>query len=155
MGQRIGEASAFVSCHIHSSVSGKVLDVISMPDQLGRYVQHVVIENDGEDEKDFLNPVSEPLSLSSEEIKNLTKEAGLAGMGGATFPTFVKLSPPAESKFDTFILNGAECEPYLTSDHRLMLEKTEAVVIGTAMFKKAANATNAWIGIEKNKPRCH
>ncbi len=152
MGQRIGEAGGFVSCHIHSSVSGKVIDVKPMMDPLGRYVPTVIIENDGKDDKEYMDEHEDFMALSQEEIKNISREAGLAGMGGATFPTFVKMSPPPDKKIDTFILNGAECEPYLTADHRLMLEMPEEVAAGTALFTKGYGEARGWIGIENNKP---
>ncbi|MFP4459280.1 MAG: electron transport complex subunit RsxC [Candidatus Zixiibacteriota bacterium] len=152
MGQKIGEAGAFVSCHIHSSVSGKVKAIKDMLDPLGRYVPTVVIENDGKDTPEYLEKHEDPLSLSKEDIKNISREAGLAGMGGATFPTFVKLSPPPEKKIDTFILNAAECEPYLTADYRLMIEMPDEVIDGSLMFAKGYDTEKAWIGVEKNKP---
>jgi len=152
MGQKIGELSAFVSCNIHSSVSGQVFKIEKMLDALGRYVDHVIIDNDGKDTKEYLPEHENPLELTAQEIKTIAGEAGLAGMGGATFPTFVKISPPDNKPVDTIILNGAECEPYLTSDHRLMLEMAEDVIIGGLLFMKAMNASKLYIGIEKNKP---
>lgn len=152
VGQKIGEASAFVSAPIHSSVSGVVREVKEKLTPSGE-VKCVVIESDG------LNELHESVvskgdieSLSAEEIKNIIKEAGIVGMGGAGFPTHVKLSPPPDIKIDTIILNGAECEPYLTADHRLMLENPQDIIYGLKAMMKATSVEKAYIGIEDNKP---
>ena len=101
---------------------------------------------------DGIKPQGNLEQLSSEQILNIIKEAGIVGMGGATFPTHVKLSPPPGKDIDTMILNGAECEPYLTSDHRLMIERPEDVVFGLMAFMKVLNVKKGFIGIENNKP---
>ncbi|MFZ5352960.1 MAG: electron transport complex subunit RsxC [Bacillota bacterium] len=152
LGQKIGEAKGFVSSPIHSSVSGKVIAVEPRLHTGGTAVC-VVIESDmqnslyeGVEAKGSLE------SLSSDDIKNIIKEAGIVGMGGAAFPTHVKLAPPPGKNVDTIILNGAECEPYLTADHRLMLEQADKVVFGLQALMKAMNVKKGYIGIENNKP---
>jgi electron transport complex protein RnfC len=153
IGQKIGEAKGFVSVPVHSSVSGKVIAVEPRLYSGGTAVPCIVIESD------MLNTISDEVvpkgdlaALSPEDIKNIIKEAGIVGMGGATFPTHVKLSPPPDKNVDTVILNGAECEPYLTSDHRLMLEHPEDVVFGLQAFMKTLGVKKGYIGIETNKP---
>lgn len=153
VGERIGEPQGFVSAAVHSSVSGTVKAINMIPNAPGGEVQAIVIESDGLNEvHTSIKPVGDFESLSSEEIINAIKEAGIVGMGGATFPTHVKLSIPPDKKVDTFILNGAECEPYLTSDHRLMLESPEDIVYGLRAMMKATNVETGYIGIEDNKP---
>jgi len=152
-GQKIAEAAGFVSANIHSPVSGKVKAIDRIPHFLGSHSQAIVIENDGEDTPaEELEPHPDWQSLSPEEIKNIVAEAGIVGMGGATFPTHVKLSPPKEKPIHTVILNGAECEPYLTADHRLMLENPDEIVEGALIIKHALGAERVIIGIENNKP---
>lgn len=153
VGQKIGEAKGFVSAPVHSSISGKVLAIEPRLYSGGMAVTCVIIESD------MQNTVSAEVSakgdlsgLSAEDIKNIIREAGIVGMGGATFPTHVKLAPPPDKKVDTVILNGAECEPYLTADHRLMLEYPEDVVFGLQALMKALGVKKGYIGIETNKP---
>lgn len=152
-GQKIGEAKAFVSAPIHASISGKVTAVEPRPHPGGGMVMSVVIESDGKDEAfEGIKP-SKPLAeLTPDEIKNLIREAGIVGMGGAGFPTQVKLSPPPGKTIDTIIVNGAECEPYLTADHRLLVEKPDDVVLGLEAIMKATGVKNGYIAIEENKP---
>lgn len=153
VGQRIGEAKGFVSAHVHSSVSGIVKEIAMRPAAGGNEVLSIIIESDGKDEvHPSVTPKGSIESLSGKEIINIIQEAGIVGMGGATFPTHVKLSPPPEKKIDTIILNGAECEPYLTADHRLMLETPENVVDGLRAMMKAVGVNKGYIGIESNKP---
>jgi len=148
VGQRIGEPQGFVSSPVHSSISGQVKEIAVKP-AIGVCV---VIESDGLNEVDpSIAPKGELSSLSSKEIIDIIKDAGIVGMGGATFPTHVKLSPPPDKKIDLIILNGAECEPYLTADHRLMLEQPNDIVFGLKAMMKAVNVENAVIGIENNK----
>ncbi|WP_270941419.1 electron transport complex subunit RsxC [Romboutsia lituseburensis] len=152
VGQKIGEQQGFVSCNVHSSVSGKVI-AIKECEVAGGTGVCVVIENDFLEEKhESVKPKGELENLTKEEIVSIIKEAGIVGMGGATFPTHVKLSPPPDKNIDVVILNGAECEPYLTADHRLMLENPEDVVFGLRVFMKALNVKKGYIGIEVNKP---
>lgn len=152
VGQKIGNATSFVSAPVHSSVSGIVKEVATKP-ILGGKTTCVVIESDG------LNTISEEVvpkgdisDLTGQEILEIIKEAGIVGMGGAGFPTHVKLSPPPNKPIDVVILNGAECEPYLTADHRLMLESPEEVIYGLKALMKVLNVKTGYIGIESNKP---
>lgn len=152
VGQKIGASDAYVSAHVHSSVSGTVIDVRRQFTAYGFDVC-VIIENDGlETIDESVLPKKEYQSYRGEEIIAFIKEAGIVGMGGAGFPTHVKLSPPKEKVIDTIILNGAECEPYLTCDHRLMLEDSHSIVQGLLILMHALNVKNAYIGIENNKP---
>lgn len=153
LGQKIGEPKGFVSAPVHSSVSGKVIAIESRPHPGGGKVLSVVVQSDGLDTIDeSIKPKGELDELTADDIKGVMKEAGLVGMGGAAFPTHVKFSPPPEKKIDTIILNGAECEPYLTADHRLMLERPEDVVFGLRAMMKAMGVEKGYIGIEDNKP---
>ncbi|MFO7890275.1 MAG: electron transport complex subunit RsxC [bacterium] len=153
MGQVIGKSSKFVSAVCHASVSGTVKAVEERPHPLGTKVLSVVIENDGKDtwyEKPEKH--TDYMKLSKAMMTQRIKEAGLAGMGGAAFPSHVKLSPPEDKPIDYVILNGAECEPFLTADHRLMLENTDDILAGLNIIRKILNVSKAVIGIEKNKP---
>ncbi|GAB6088074.1 electron transport complex subunit RsxC [Alkaliphilus crotonatoxidans] len=153
VGEKIGEAKGFVSAPVHSSVSGTVKAIVSKPAVGGNEVLSIVIESDGEEEvHPSVKPKGEIEKLQPKEIIEIIKEAGIVGMGGATFPTHVKLSPPPDKKIDTIILNGAECEPYLTADHRLMLETPELVIDGLRAMMKAVGVDKGFIGIESNKP---
>ncbi len=152
-GEKIGETTGFVSAPVHASISGKVSALGSFPHILGMDIPAVVIESDGKDEWiSGLKENSDYNLLSPDELKKLVSDAGIVGMGGATFPTHVKLSPPKEKPIDTVILNGAECEPYLTSDHRLMLEKSREIVEGLKILLRILNVNKGYIGIEANKP---
>ena len=152
-GERIGETGGFVSAPVHASLSGKVTAIGSFPHSLGMDVPSVVIESDGRDEwVAGLKETPDHNLLSPEELKKMVLDAGIVGMGGATFPTHVKLSPPKEKPIDVVILNGAECEPYLTSDHRLMLEKPKEIVEGLRILMRILNVKKGHIGIEANKP---
>jgi len=150
--QLIGSPAGFVSAPVHASISGKVIAISDFLHPSGRMIPSVVIESDGEDEPLPLEDNPDYLNLPPDEIKALIRDAGIVGLGGAAFPTSVKLSPPKEKPVDTVILNGAECEPYLTADHRLMLERTEDVVNGMKIIMKALGVTKGFIGIERNKP---
>jgi len=152
VGQKIGEATSFVSAPIHSSVSGTVKKIESHL-ILGGKTTCVVIESNGKNELDSsVVPKGDIDSLSGEEILSIIKEAGIVGMGGAGFPTHVKLSPPPNKPIEYVILNGAECEPYLTADHRLMLETPEKVIYGLKAMMKVLGVKKGYIGIENNKP---
>lgn len=153
MGQKIGEPKGFVSAPVFASVSGKVTKIEPFTHPLGNPLPAVFIENDGQDTPDEgMKPGKLLEELSAEEIKQIAKDFGLVGLGGATFPTHVKLSPPPEVKIDTVIINGAECEPFLTADHRQMLEQADDIVYGLKAFMKALGATKGIIGVEDNKP---
>lgn len=152
LGQKIGEQQGFVSCNVHSSVSGKVIG-IEQRELPGGTGVCVIIENDFREElHESIKPKEDLENLTKEDIVGIIKEAGIVGMGGATFPTHVKISPPPDKNIDVVILNGAECEPYLTADHRLMLEHPEDVVFGLKVLMKALNVSKGYIGIEVNKP---
>ncbi len=153
LGQKIGEPQGFVSAPVFASVSGKVTKIEPYNHPLGNPVKAVFIENDGEDAlHESVKPNKSLEELTPEEIINISKEAGLVGLGGAAFPTHVKLSPPSDIDIDTVIINGAECEPFLTADYRLMLERAEDIIYGLKAFMKALGAEKGIIGIEDNKP---
>jgi len=153
VGQLLGGAKGFVSAPVHASISGTVTAIAPMPHSMGREVPSVVIESDGEDRTfEGLSENDDFLSLSPEELKAKIQEAGIVGMGGATFPTHVKLSPPVEKPIDTVIVNGVECEPFLTADHRLMLEAPEEILGGLQILMRVLGVSRGVIGIERNKP---
>lgn len=142
---------AFVSVPLHSSVSGTVVAVEPRLHTSGVKITSVVIENDGQFVMSENITPKNPDNMSAEEIISEIRNAGIVGMGGAGFPTHVKLSPPKDKKIDTLIINGAECEPYITADHRRMLEIPEAIIDGIQIVKKALGVDVAYIGIENNK----
>ncbi|HHL40330.1 MAG TPA: electron transport complex subunit RsxC [Deltaproteobacteria bacterium] len=152
-GQKIGDARAFVSAPVHASISGKVKDVALHPYPGGGRVLSVFIEGDGE-RKDW-DAAGEEVDIDAvdaEKLRSIVREAGIVGMGGAAFPSAVKLSPPGGRAMDHVILNGCECEPFLTSDHRLMVEEPRKVLMGLKIIMKTVGAARASIGIEDNKP---
>jgi electron transport complex protein RnfC len=152
LGQKIGEASALFSAAVHASVSGKVLAVEDYNHPLGKPVKTVSIANDGQDRLvSGLEESSSPLNLSPDEIRKKVKEAGIVGLGGAAFPTSVKLTPPKDKPIDTVIINGCECEPLLNADYRLMMEYPDEILSGTELVRKATGAERVMIGIEDNK----
>lgn len=154
-GQVIGTSKGFVSANIHSSVSGKVSKIDTIIDSTGYKQISVFIDVAGDEWCETINRSSEivtEIKLSPEEITQRCLDSGIVGMGGATFPLHVKLSVPAGKKCNLLIINGVECEPYLTSDHRLMLERGEEIMIGVTILMKALNVDKAKIGIENNKP---
>lgn len=151
VGQKIGQASGFISANIHSSVSGTVKDVKPVLTAGGTKSLAVIVENDDQYEEIEMPKPKPYTEMSKEEIVALVKEAGVVGMGGATFPTNVKLSPAPDKKIDAIILNGAECEPYLTCDHRLMLEETNMIVEGLQIILQMFPDARGYIGIEDNK----
>lgn len=152
VGQKIADSKAFVSSPIHASVAGIVKDIVQYPTPAGSKILTIVIEADGSNEiHEDVRSKGDIDSLTEKEIIEIIREAGITGMGGAAFPTHVKLSPPPDKKLDTVILNGAECEPYLTSDHRLMVEYPEKVIYGLKAIIKAVGVNKGIIGIEDNK----
>lgn len=155
VGTRIAEPGGFMSASIHSSVSGKVAKIDSIVDASGLRKPAIFIDVDG-DEWDPTIDRSDKLvlqcNLSREEIIEKIKNAGVVGMGGACFPTHVKLSPPKDCTIDTLIINAVECEPFLTADHRLMLEYPDQIIIGIKVILKVLGIDRAVIGIEANKP---
>ena len=149
-GQKIGSTDAFISAPVHSSVTGTVKAVEDRKNFAGATVSCVVISVDPNQPVKFTEK-RDVSGLSVEEIKNIAKEAGLVGLGGAAFPCSVKLSPPADKPIDTVIINGCECEPFLTCDHRLMLERPDDLIAGLKLMMKAVGASRGIIGVEANK----
>ncbi len=151
-GQLIASAQGFVSANIHSSVSGTVTAIKPMPHPNGTEAMAIVVENDFLYETDkSVVPHKTYQQLTAEEIVEIVRNAGIVGMGGATFPTHIKLAPPPEKNVDTVIVNGAECEPYITSDHRVLLEQTENVLNGLMAAMKALNVKKGYVAVEDNK----
>jgi H+/Na+-translocating ferredoxin:NAD+ oxidoreductase subunit C len=150
-GQKVAESKAFVSAPIHSSISGTVKSIENLPHPItGKPVKSIVIESDGKDDKVEMNK-REYDNLSVDELKSIIKDAGIVGLGGAAFPTHVKLSPPPDKKIDTLLINGAECEPFLTTDYRLMIEKSNEMLAGIRLMRKILGVKDTFIGIEDNK----
>lgn len=155
VGQLIGEATGFVSANIHSSVSGTVIKVEDAVDVAGFKKPAVHINVEGDEWLDTIDRSDTLVTEIKDDAKTIIgkiKDAGIVGMGGATFPAHVKLSIPDGKKADFLIINGVECEPYLTADHRLMLEKSQELIVGIKILMKAINVDKAYIGIEANKP---
>ena len=155
VGTLLAKAGGFVSANIHSSVSGKVNKIDNAIDASGYRRPAVFIDVEGDEWEETIDR-SEALvkecNLSAKEIIDKIAAAGVVGMGGATFPTQVKLMPPPGSKAEIVIVNAVECEPYLTADHSLMLEKGEQILVGVTILMKAVGVNRAVIGIENNKP---
>lgn len=152
MGQKIADSEAFISSPIHASVSGTVTQIKPCPVPNGSMVESIVIENDFTDTLDESITPIDYMSVAPDDIPSIVREAGVVGMGGATFPTHVKLMPPSDAKIDTVIVNAAECEPYITSDHRVLLETPEEVILGLKIVLYRFGITNGHISIESNKP---
>lgn len=150
-GEIIAEQDGFISVPIHSSVSGKVTKIEKGPNTGGFPKDYIIIDADESNETLFLSPLDIDL-VTPEEIQNRVREAGIVGQGGAAFPTFVKLTPPKDKIIEYVIINGAECEPYLTRDYRFMLEKPDDIIIGLKLMMKSLNVKKGYIGIEDNKP---
>lgn len=154
VGQKIAEAGGFVSAPVYSSVSGEVKRIETCLTAAGGTCEGIIIENDEKYETVEYHPVAEPEKLSSEEIRKKIQEAGVVGMGGAGFPTHVKLSPKEPEKIEYILVNGAECEPYLTSDYRRMLEEPEKLIGGLKVILQLFDHAKGCICIEDNKPDC-
>ncbi|MGL5013741.1 MAG: electron transport complex subunit RsxC [Bacteroidales bacterium] len=155
VGTLIAKAGGFVSSNIHSPVSGKVAKIDEMIDASGYRRPTIIIDVEGDEWEssiDRTETLVKECKMESEEIVKRVAEAGIVGLGGATFPTQVKLSPPPGSKAEMLLINAVECEPYLTSDHQLMMEKPEQVLVGVSILMKAIKVGKAVIGIENNKP---
>ncbi len=152
-GQMIAEPGGFVSIAQHASITGKVTKIAEFPHPCGTTSMAIEITGDGETD-DWVELANDEnfMDLPVDEMKDRVKNAGVCGMGGAGFPTHVKLSPPPDKKIDTVILNGVECEPFLTADYRLMLERPEDIVTGLQLVMKITGAERGMIGIEANKP---
>jgi len=154
VGQMIGKANGFVSAHVHSSVSGKVLKIDDYIDASGYKRPAVFIDVEGDEWLDTIdrnNEVNHECKLTASEIIDKIAMAGIVGLGGATFPSHVKLTIPEGKKAEILVINAVECEPYLTCDHQLMLEKGEEILVGVSILMKAINVARAVIGIENNK----
>jgi len=154
LAQKIGEGQTLFSASVHSSVSGKVISVDAYNHPGGNPIPAVTITNDGQD---HVSPgreeTKDPFSLSPDDIRQKVKNAGVVGLGGAAFPTAVKLSPPKGKPIDTIIINGCECEPLLTSDYRLMLEAPDDILKGAELARIATGAERIIVGIEDNKKK--
>ena len=153
-GQLIAKGEGFISANVHSSVSGKVLKVDEVVDYSGYRRLSIVIETEGDEWMESIDRTTDlkrECTLESKAIVDKINEMGIVGMGGATFPSYVKLNVPQGKKADYLLINGVECEPYLTSDHRLMLEKGREIMVGITILMKALQVDKAMIGIENNK----
>ncbi len=152
VGQKIAGLEAQLHAPIHASISGKISSIQGWPHPVLGKCKAIVIDAEGENQCQVINlkPQSEIEKLTPEQIRNIIFEAGIVGMGGAGFPTYVKLTP--QKPVDTLIINGAECEPYLTADYRLMVEKTDEIILGIILIARCLGAKKVYIGIEDNKP---
>ena len=154
VGTLIAEANGFVSSNIHSPVSGTVSKIDKIANAFGIYSQAIIIDTEGDDWEEYIDrtpSLEKEIALSSNEIIQKIAQNGIVGLGGATFPTHVKLTPPKEFKPTVLIVNATECEPYLTDDHALMLESPEQIIIGCHILMKAIHVKQAYIGVENNK----
>jgi electron transport complex protein RnfC len=152
-GQVIGKSDAFVSAPIHAPVSGKVKRIERALHPLGQKVMSVFIEPDGENQKAYLEPLGDDIDhLDAEQMNKRVLEAGIVGLGGATFPSHVKFAPPKDKPIEILIINGCECEPYLTADYRLMLERPVDIIIGARMIGKILGVKEIIVAVEDNKP---
>ncbi len=155
VGDLIAEGEGFVSAKVHASVSGTVKKVDKISDYNGYKVPAIVIETDGDEwneDIDKNNNLRDQIDIPADEIRTKIRDAGIVGLGGAAFPTHVKITVPQGKTAEYLIINGAECEPFLTADHRLMLEHTKEILIGAQLVKRALGARQVYIGIEHNKP---
>ncbi|MBQ3631690.1 MAG: electron transport complex subunit RsxC [Prevotella sp.] len=159
VGTLIAEAGGFVSAPIFSSVSGTVFKIDTAIDATGYRKPCIIINVEGDeweesiDRSDKLETLDAHPELTPEEIVDCVKAAGIVGMGGAGFPTFIKLTPPPTAKAECVIINAVECEPYITADYRLMMEHADEILVGLQLLMKAAKVTTGYIGIETNKPK--
>lgn len=151
-GQKIAESESFISAPIHASVSGIVESIAPHPHFTGVDMMSIIIIPDRNQESVPFPEIANPEEEPAERIKTLVKEAGIVGMGGAAFPTFVKLYPPKDKRIDSLVINACECESFLTCDHRLLLERTDDILKGVNLVLRAIEAQSAYIGIEDNKP---
>jgi electron transport complex protein RnfC len=153
LGQLVAQADGFISAPIHSSVNGKVLSIGKEVTPLGFPKDSIVIKaSENSVDKKFTLPPLDPYSITPDEIRQRVAEAGIVGQGGAAFPTYVKLSPPKDKVIDVVIINGCECEPYLTRDYRFMIERPDDLISGLKLIMKALGVNRGVIGIEDNKP---
>lgn len=158
VGTLLAEAGSYVSAPVYSSVSGTVQKVDTFADATGYRVPAIYVDVEGDEWEEYIDRsnrlefLSDHPELTPEEIIKRVQWAGITGMGGAGFPTHVKLTPPPTAKAECVIINAVECEPYITSDYRLMIEHTEEIIEGIALLMRAVNVNKAYIGIEENKP---
>ncbi|MCM8800848.1 MAG: electron transport complex subunit RsxC [Candidatus Omnitrophica bacterium] len=151
LGQKLASSSSTISTSVHTSVSGRIVSLQDWPHPVLGKARTIVIENDKKDTSLFTPRSHEQIDrLTPEEIRGIVFEAGIVGMGGAGFPTHIKLNPP--KSIDTLIINGAECEPYLTGDYRLMVEKTKEILKGIELISRCLRAKDVFIAIEDDKP---
>jgi electron transport complex protein RnfC len=150
-GQSVGNASGFVSVPVHSSIAGKVTAIGRFPVPTGFLADSIVIESAEDGENEPCSPIENPMSAEPEKLKQAVLSAGIVGLGGAAFPTHVKLSPPKNKIIDTLIINGCECEPYLNCDNRLMIEQADKIIGGITVLKRILGVAQVIIGIEDNK----
>ena len=150
-GQKIADSFGAISVPIHSSVSGKVIDINILPFSLKGKVNTIVIENDFKEESVLFDTISDYKTKSKEELLKKIRDLGVVGLGGALFPTHIKLNPPKEKKINTLIINACECEPYLNSDNRISIEKTEDIINGIKIAMYILGVDKAFIGVENNK----
>lgn len=158
VGTVLAQAGGFVSAPVHASVSGVVAKIDNVPDASGYRKPAIIVNVEGDewlpsiDRTSTLERIEDHAELTPDIIISRIKDAGITGMGGAGFPTFIKLMPPPGTKAQCVILNGVECEPYITADHQLMLEHADEILVGLQLLMKAVNVTKGYIGIEANKP---
>lgn len=154
VGEKIAEASTLISAHVHSPVAGTIKRILQQPLPGGKLADYAEIQVDHEatDAHEWERRDVDLAALSAEEILSAIRDAGIVGMGGATFPTDVKLKPPPSADVDVFVVNGAECEPYLSCDHRLMVERAPEIVEGIRLVNRAVGFREIYLGIEENKP---
>lgn len=151
-GQIIADTKAYVSAPIHATITGVVKDVSKYDHPMGMRATMIHIQQDGEEEWEKLEKIQDWKWAPKEKMLDVIRKAGIVGLGGATFPAHVKLNPPEDKAIDSFILNGVECEPYLTADDRLMQEKTDDVLLGMSIMMHVLDVQKGYIGIENNKP---
>ncbi len=155
VGQLVGAVAGFISANIHSSVSGTVAAVEPYADLAGNPVMHVIIDVEGDEWEESIDRSPEivrEITMDPAEIVQRIADCGIVGLGGASFPTHVKLSPPPGKKAEFLVINGAECEPYITADYRIMIERPEEILIGAKIMMRAIGVTKGYVGIEDNKP---
>jgi len=154
VGQPLGDSQRFITAPVHASISGKVKAIEDrFHPTLGKKIQSIMIESDGKEAvHESVSPYPELDKISKPDLRKIVRAAGIVGLGGGAFPTHVKLDPPHDKEIEYVILNGAECEPYLTCDERIMIEHSDEVIMGLKAIMKPTDAKNAIIGIESNKP---
>jgi electron transport complex protein RnfC len=150
-GALVAEADGFISAPVHSPVTGRITGIIREQSSSGALQEALAIQTATEQKHEFLTPLN-PQTAPPEQLLERIQQSGIVGQGGAAFPTFVKLSPPKDKRIDTILINGCECEPYLTRDYRLMLDRTDELVSGLKIIMKVLRLQKGYIAIEDNKP---